>query len=362
MKRTQTWILEIVEGSRNDVIGAVVRALLFLLSLVYRLVVTIRNWAFDQGWLASQAVNATVFSVGNLTVGGTGKTPHVIWLTKQLRAEHDIAILSRGYGAEQNSLNDEGMEIALRLPEVLQIQNRKRVVAAEQAIAKLQGRGGERQPLLIMDDGFQHRYLNRSLNIVLIDATNPFGHGHLLPRGLLREPLTAIRRADVAILTRSDAIGPDTASFIRQQLQSLHPGLIWCETKLVVAGLQDIKGDSIPIDILNDKQVLAFCGIGNPVGFRQLLEKQGIAVTEIIEFPDHHSYSQTDLQDIYNRARELSCGAVVCTQKDMVKFSKLNITSAKQPHEHHSTFALQTNVQFTSGQQALLDIANRKLE
>ena len=354
MKRMQTWILEIVEGRRNDFAGAVVRAVLFLLSLVYRVAVTLRNWAFDQGWIKSHSVDASVISIGNLTVGGTGKTPHVIWLAEQLQAEHEIAIVSRGYGSEQNSLNDEGMEIAHRLPDIIQVQNRKRILAAQQALAELKGSGGE-QPLIIMDDGFQHRYLKRNLNIVLIDATNPFGHGHLLPRGLLREPLAAIRRADVAILTRSDSISPDEAASIQRQLQSLCAGLIWCETKLVVDGLQDTSGNGKPIDSLADEHVLAFCGIGNPVGFRQLLEREGIDVIEMIEFPDHHSYSQPDLQGIYRRARELSCSAVVCTQKDMVKISRINIEPAMLAEDSPTILSLQANVQFNSGQQKLLD-------
>ncbi|MBU6174878.1 MAG: tetraacyldisaccharide 4'-kinase, partial [Planctomycetes bacterium] len=166
--------------------------MLWCASQPYAAAVTLRNWAFDRGFKKTIGVEIPVVSVGNLTAGGTGKTPTVAFLAKWFRAQNKrVAILSRGYGAGSDGRNDEAKELEITLPDVPHLQSPDRIASARIAVDEL---GME---LLLLDDGFQHRRIGRDLDIVLLDAREPFGFGHLLPRGLLREPLRSLKRADV---------------------------------------------------------------------------------------------------------------------------------------------------------------------
>jgi tetraacyldisaccharide 4'-kinase len=160
-----------------------------------------RNRWFDRAGSHVQRVAAPVISVGNITVGGTGKTPFVAWLAQWFALRQmPVTIISRGYGSRRGTPNDEALELAARLPDVPHLQNPDRVAAAEQALH------ANATQVLILDDAFQHRRLARDLDIVLLDALEPFGYEHLLPRGLLREPIESLSRAHVVALSRSDAV------------------------------------------------------------------------------------------------------------------------------------------------------------
>lgn len=195
---------EIVTGRRRGPFPAIARFGLSLAELPYRFVVTQRNRRYDEGRCEIQRVPVPVVSVGNLTLGGTGKTPMVAWLASWFREDHvRVAIVSRGYGAGHEATNDEARELESRLPDVPHIQHPDRVKAARIAIEEL---GSQ---LILLDDGFQHRRLARDLDLVLIDATEPFGGGRVFPRGLLREPLDGLRRANAVVLTRSHLVSED---------------------------------------------------------------------------------------------------------------------------------------------------------
>ena len=299
------------------------RLILFCLSSVYRVAIRIRNQAFDCGLKHAHQVDATVISVGNLTAGGTGKTPFVIWLAGQLERTRAVAVVSRCYGAQYCRLNDEGLEIRQRLPAVTQVQDPDRVAAAQQAISEMSPRQAAAnlplRPVVLLDDGFQHRRLARDLDILLIDSIRPFGFGFLLPRGLLREPIQSVKRANLAVLTRANLVDDSKREAIRKQLLLHHPRLKLAEAELVTEHWLAADQQQYPLERLLGKRLFAFCGIGNPEGFLDTLQHAGMNVVECLEFDDHHRFRPDDIQSVGARAEQSHCDAIVCTHKDLVK-------------------------------------------
>jgi len=304
----------------------------------YGVAVAWRNRQFDTGRRVTQQVGVPVISVGNLTVGGTGKTPMVEWLAKWFR-QRDIrvVVISRGYGAQAGSRNDEALELEQKLPDVPHLQNPDRVAAAETAIEEFDSQ------VILLDDAFQHRRIHRDLNIVLIDALEPFGYDHLLPRGLLREPIAGLRRADVVILTRADAIASEILEQIRGQVDAWTSGAVWVEVAHQPVTLRDHAGQTIPIDAFANKRIAAFCGIGNPAGFRHSLTECGFEIAGFREFPDHHAYGRADLEALEAWVESLDIEAVICTHKDLVKIGMSRIGGCP-------LWALQIGMAFLNGQ------------
>jgi tetraacyldisaccharide 4'-kinase len=304
----------LIRGEREGIWPACERLGLGLMSLPYGVAVRLRNWAFDHGWRNTVAVKVPVVSVGNLTAGGTGKTPCVEMIARCYRdLDRRVAILSRGYGAAA-SMNDEALVLEQYLPDVPHLQGADRAALAQVAVEELESE------ILILDDGFQHRRLRRDLDLVLIDATDPWGHGHLLPRGLLREPISGLRRADVVMLTRCDLVPAETVAAIRQRVERVAPNLPVVESVHEPAAWQNGTGAEQAVDGLHGRPIAAFCGIGNPDGFRRTLEKLGLNVTAWRTFADHHAYTRDDVEDLRRWARQQPANAaIVTTQKDLVK-------------------------------------------
>ena len=223
-----------------------------------------------------------------------------------------VAIVSRGYRAAADTPNDEARELHQRLPDVPHIQNPDRVAAVRVAADEL-----DRQ-VVVLDDGFQHRRLVRDLDIVLIDALQPFGYDRLFPRGLLREPPGALRRAQLVALTRANLITPEQRQRIREQVLTLAPQAGWLELAHVPVRLSAGE-ETQEVDALHGKRIVAFCGLGNPTGFRRTLEDCGADVVRFIEFPDHHDFTPHDLNLLRDAAGEQHPDYVICTHKDMVK-------------------------------------------
>jgi tetraacyldisaccharide 4'-kinase len=305
----------------------------------YTLAVQWRNWRYDRGRAAVHRVPVPVVSVGNLTLGGTGKTPMVEWIAGRFRRQGArVAIVSRGYGARSGGGNDEARELALRLPDVPHVQNPDRVRAARQAIEEF---GCE---LIVLDDAFQHRRLARDLDIALLDALEPFGFGHVFPRGTLREPPAGLRRAQVVALARGELLPPDERDRIRKQVESWSPQALWLETTHAPRMLRAADGSEAPLDALQGKPLAAFCGIGNPAGFRHTLEACGYQVAAWREFSDHHHYSAADVAAIAAWAQRLDVAAVVCTCKDLVKLSGVHAPGTIP------LWALSISLEFLAGQ------------
>lgn len=306
--------LPIISGEDRSLKARGLRLGLSLVSLFYGLAMWLRNRAYDRGWFPTLSVPVPVISVGNLTLGGTGKTPLVAWLARWFRQRQvRVAIISRGYGATEGSRNDEAKVLELALPDVPHLQNADRLAAARTAILELESE------LLILDDAFQHRRLKRDLDIVLIDALQPFGFGHLFPRGLLREPLGAIRRAHIVLLSRADLITPTQREQLREKIARIHPNATWAEIAHQPVAWVNAQGERLPLEALSGQTVAAFCGIGNPQAFQRTLQQLDLNCACLRLFPDHHPYTRDDVLEITRWLQGTGASAAVCTEKDLVK-------------------------------------------
>jgi tetraacyldisaccharide 4'-kinase len=309
----RTSYLRLIRGQKRGIGARLARAGLRALSIGYGAAVAVRNAAFDRGWNISHPAAVPVISVGNLTLGGTGKTPMVEWLAQWYR-RHGIrvAILSRGYGQE-GGLNDEGQVLEENLPDVPHLQGPDRVLLAGIAAYELE------TELILLDDGFQHRRLARDLDLVLIDALDPYGLGYLFPRGLLREPIRSLRRAGVVVLSRADLITSAEKEVIKAQVQEKAGRLRWVEARHAPLDLIDSEGIAFPLDLIQGQSIAAFCGIGNPEGFRRTVLPLCRQLRDLRVFPDHHSYSAEDVRSLERWATEAGANLVLTTQKDLVK-------------------------------------------
>jgi tetraacyldisaccharide 4'-kinase len=305
--------LRLIRGQTRGLGPQLARTGLRLVSGAYRAAVAVRNAGFDHGWVPINRADVPVVSIGNLTLGGTGKTPMVEWVARWYRRRGvRVAILSRGYG-QSEGLNDEGRVLEENLPDVPHLQDPDRVALAGIATRELESE------LIVLDDGFQHRRLGRDVDVVLLDALEPFGLGQLFPRGLLREPIGSLRRADIVVLSRADLVTATDRAAIRAQAERHAGPLRWAEARHAPLDLLDSEATASPIDTLEGQSVAAFCGIGNPEGFRRTLEPLCGRLLDLRVFPDHHAYSVEDVGSLERWATELGANLVLTTQKDLVK-------------------------------------------
>ncbi len=332
----------IASGQRRGLDAAVLRCGFRLLEFPYTWAVRCRNRAFDNGRKTIHQVGVPVISVGNLTMGGTGKTPLVAWLARWIADQGQrVAIASRGYGTKSGQPNDEALELADRLPSISHTQNRDRAAAANAAIHEHQAE------CILLDDGFQHRQLARDLDLVLLDALEPFGYEHVFPRGALREPVAGLARADVVVLSRADAIDERDRQQIRHRVKQLSPQADWVEISHRPLELINSSGETEAIGSFAQKPVAAFCGIGNPRGFRHTLESIGCDVAAWREFPDHFSFDEGALDSLRDWIRTTECEAVVCTHKDLVKLKVDRL-------DDKPLWAVKIDVEFLAGKELLV--------
>jgi len=351
----QAW-LPILSGQSAGLRPGLLRWGLWTLTWPYRLAMAVRNRHYDRPG-ACQTVIVPVISVGNLTTGGTGKTPLVQWVCRYLRQRQlRVGLLSRGYGAVEGGVNDEALELELSLPDVPHLQDRDRVKIAQLAIDEFESQ------CLVLDDGFQHRRLARDLDLVLIDATNPFGYGYTLPRGLLREPPRSLRRADAIIVTRCDLVDPPQLECLRQQLVALRrtADVPIALTIHRPTGLIDSRGRRRPVDDLRSRPVLAFAGVGNPEAFFETLRGLAGELVATRVFPDHHRYQSQDLPALRQWVQQLGkpqddadpAGLVVTTRKDLVKLDLARLGPC-------DLLALEIEIQFREGQTEIEQLLDR---
>lgn len=298
-----------------------------LVSAAYEQVVRLRNRGYDAGWLKVRRLQRPVISVGNLTLGGTGKTPAVIALGTMLQgAGYSVSVLLRGYKGRHRGgplpvsdgrrirsnsglAGDEALVIARNLPGAMVTVGKDRARAGR----CIESRGGA--DLHLLDDGFQHRRLHRCLDLVLVDVTNPFGGGRLAPSGRLREPPKALRRADAVILTRTRP-GQDYDSLTRE-LRRFKPELpCFLSTQTVEPIARRTAREERVEAPLSGCRALAFAGLANPHQFFDCLRQQGVELVQPLPFGDHHRYSVRDLTAIGERCRELRVDTAITTEKD----------------------------------------------
>ena len=320
---------QLISGQSSGLGVVLLRFSLAVASCFYSAVIGLRNSLYSKGWLKTHRVSAVVISIGNITVGGTGKTPLVIWLCKFLRQkEVRCAVLTRGYKTTKNlklktqNYSDEPAILAKSCPEAKVVVNPDRVAAATEAVNKF---GAE---ILIMDDGFQHRRLARDADIATIDAMCPFGYGKMLPAGLLREPVTALKRADAVVITRCDQVAEAQLNQLEKKLQQVNTNMIIARSIHSPICAKSIGNKEISLEQLKDKKIFAFCGIGNPNAFLGTIKGLGVNLVGSKIYNDHHRYKNNDVTDIYEEARYLNADLILTTQKDCTKIA--SPTSAKE--------------------------------
>jgi len=325
----RNFYLRLVKNGPDSFFCWVVFVGLWPFSCLYGLIVRLRLLAFSLGLKKTYYASVPVISVGNLTVGGTGKTPMADFLAKWM-VQHDVptAIVSRGYGGNYSAAvarvepksktamtpaecGDEPFLLAKRNPTVPVFVARRRtlgVKAAEKAGAKL----------IILDDGFQHRAVHRDLDIVLLDSLKPFGNGHIVPAGQLREPQSALERSHLLVMTRvqpgAGSLSPGDGNVIKASKPTLR------SRHLMSQNLTSLSGDIVSWDELAGKKCVAFAGIARPDAFFAALKDRNLTLSDEISFVDHQVYDTELLERLFLMSR--GCDALVTTEKDAVKLAK----------------------------------------
>jgi tetraacyldisaccharide 4'-kinase len=318
----------LVSGDKAGFTAALLRLLAGIASCIYSVIIRIRNFLFIKGLFGSYGVTTAglvtsdrtqatvpVISVGNITVGGTGKTPLVIWLCNLFR-EQDVncAILTRGYKAAKGGIDEPGL-LAKNCPGAAVVVNPDRLAGAIEAVKR------RRAQVLIMDDGFQHRRLRRDIDIVTIDAMQPFGYGRLLPAGLLREPVSSLKRAKAVILTRCDLVSKNNLAELTAAINRINPDVIITQTKhnpvCAVSGEKQI-----PLEELKGKKTYIFCGIANPEAFLATVGLVGVNIVGSRVYDDHYNYTVNDVNDVYRDAAKSGAQMILTTEKDYNKVSQ----------------------------------------
>lgn len=331
-------IYTFITTRQRGMIPTLFRMLFMPFCWLYRGIVYIRNYCYNVGIFNQKKLPCTVISVGNIVVGGTGKTPAVAAIAKLLQNKGlQVAILLKGYKRSNNkeilfvsdgenhlsSQEDSGDEadmLARMLPNIPVVVGNKRYLTGQAALKRFN------TDVLILDDGFQHRQLARDLDIITIDATQPYGTDALLPTGSLREPKSAIQRADFILLTRTDTINSQIQN-LKKDLNRLAPNTPILESVHKPTSLYPISNkdrhSSIPLQDLSGKRLLAVCGIGNPNAFVATLEKYHPEIVESFAFPDHHVYTKSDIQKIKHQMQQHNTEWIITTQKDEQKLTAL---------------------------------------
>jgi len=323
---------------RNGPFDNIIKILLYVVSLVYAFFIRIWEMCYSLGIFKTHKVPLKVVSVGNITVGGTGKTPLVRFMARRLIEKGKrISILIRGYG------DDEWRMLKETVLSVPILVGRDRIKTARQA-EKL-----HKPDILLLDDGYQHRRLGRDLNILLIDAADPFGNGHMLPRGILREPLRSIKQADVVVLTKAD-FGRDNVPVLREMLARRFNKHKILEAKYKPVCFTDIVSRKrYSPDFIRGKKLSVLSGIADPRYFKRILKELGGVLIREFDYRDHSTYTEGDLSSIESKSKESGSEFIITTEKDAVKLNKLNIKNALR------ILILHVEVEITKDMEELVD-------
>ena len=378
-EKTELFLLAVVSGRLRGLGPNLLRFTLKLLSRLYSFIMNVRLALFEHRIIRSKTLGCQVISIGNLTVGGTGKTPVVEVFARALQQNgRKVAILSRGYMkaedppaeklknlitfrtpkqqpprivSDGNRLlldsemgGDEPYMLASNLPNVCVIVDKDRVKSGRYAIQKL---GCD---TLILDDGFQYLRLKHRVDIVLVDRTNPFDNGYVLPRGLLRESVRHLSRATFIFITKSAG---DGSPELRQQIRALNDKAEIAECRHTPRHLQDVfTGERKPLEFLQGLKVAALSGIAAPRGFEETLERLGGELVHRRRFADHHRYTQQELLDTINAARDRGAQAILTTEKDAVRFPLVE-------RRDIPLYFLRVEIELLSGEESFHDLIAR---
>lgn len=312
------YFYRLVTDKEKGILVFFLKSLLLGLSLIYSVLLKIVLLFYRLKILKIHKLACRVISVGNITWGGTGKTPVVRMLTKYLVEQGKRpAIIIRGYKSTPGQAYKQKGDEAFMLREELAapvISDRNRVASGKKAINDFKA------DTLILDDGFQHWRLSRDLNIVTIDCTNPFGNGCIIPRGILREPLSGLRRADVFFLTKTNLSAADIGK-IKDKLVNINPFALMVESIHKPVGFYNLlkKEESLGIDKIKDKDVCLVCGIGNPAALEKTTLSLKLNPVLKFFFLDHHDYKKEEVIKIIDSCSRFKINTIITTSKDAVK-------------------------------------------
>lgn len=333
MKR---YIYGLMKDEKSGIINIIPKSILYITSLFYMGIIKIWDFFYDKGILKAKKIDSKVISIGNITLGGTGKTPFAIFLAGLIKKDgKDVAILIRGYGDDEwRMVKDNSLPLLV---------GRDRIKSAKEA------RRRHNSEILILDDGFQHRRLKRDLDIVLVDSHEAFGNGHFFPRGILREPQDSIKRADLVILTKTD-FGKDNIRDLRITLSGdfkKHKTLESVYKPIFFLNLDD--GRRLSLDIVQNKKICALSAIANPSYFKYILKGLKCEIIESFDYLDHHDYTEKDLRYIQDNAKRLGCEFIVTTEKDAVKIKRIQRKDLRI-----QILALHIELEITKGREELI--------
>lgn len=370
MSRLESGWHDLISGRSRQWWSGPARAGLSALSLPYAGVISSYRALFDFGVIRPERLPCRVLSVGNITVGGTGKTTTVRWLARRLQSwGARPAILSRGYRAGKSgdphavtivagpeglreapeSGGDEPVLLARSLPGVPVLIGRKRVRSGRLACEQFH------PDVLLLDDAFQYWRLQKDLEVLLLDATNPFGYGSVFPRGMLREPTRGIRRAQAAVLTHASWADAADRERLLGTLRKRMPGAVLAEARHVPVSLRDhLTGESLGLGDLRHGKWLAVSGLGRPGAFERTLGEVGAREVESAPFPDHHAYTPEDIRAVRQRLQAGGFAGLVTTEKDAVKLPAEWL-------EGVCCRVLEIDLEFLSGQEPLEALLRRRL-
>ncbi|CUI17726.1 tetraacyldisaccharide 4'-kinase [Candidatus Protochlamydia naegleriophila] len=327
VKKFEVYVKEVIKGQKRGGVPTLIKWMLLPLSWAYRLIVVVRNWLYDQGWMRRYVPPVSlVMSVGNIVAGGTGKTPVTLLIANAFYERFDLAILSRGYRSKAEKLDnpivlcegqgpifpasycgDEPYIYAQRFPKAIVVVGGNRKKASF-----LAAKAGAQ--IILLDDAMQHRRLARDFDIVVIDGGDPFGQGYFLPRGFLREDIRSLNRANLLILNHIT----DSEQFknVKNQLKHYTTAPM-IGVKGVVCHRRDLKGREI--ENLQGQRVGMFCAIAHPEYFKRTLESEGVIVVAESCLPDHDEIKEKDLENFAQQCKQLGAQWLICTEKDRVK-------------------------------------------
>jgi tetraacyldisaccharide 4'-kinase len=314
----RSYLYNLATDQERGFIAGTLKIFLFICSLFYGLVVRILGFFF---LLKPYCPDCKVISVGNITVGGTGKTTLVEFIARHLVGRsRKVAVLSRGY-RRALGIGDEPLMLKQRLEGVAVITDADRRRGAGKAVSAY---GAD---TVILDDGFQQWGIKKDLEIVAIDATDPFGNRHMLPRGILREPLSALKRADIFVLTKTN-LNPDTQDII-DFLEGINPKAAIFQARHSPAGFYKIGKPFylFGAEALGGRKVTLVSGIGDPDSFENLVAALGISAGLSLRFPDHHNYTPKDRGNIVKGSKIKGIGTIITTEKDAVRLQQLETAS-----------------------------------
>lgn len=379
-EKLETVVLDIINGNRKDRRARIFSGFLFGLSRIFRSVVQLRHSLYRKRIFRHKTLGCLVVSIGNITAGGTGKTPVTEVFARTLSAKgRKVAILSRGYRSKSKPLKekildlfrskkyetpprvvsegrgevlldsymagDEPYMLAKNLPDVLVLTDKDRVKSGRYAIRKY---GVD---TLIMDDGFQHLHLKPKINIMLVDSTNPFSNHELLPRGLLREPIKNMRRADFIFLTKSN--GGKHLRHLKSFISKHNPRAEIIECTHKPQYLRNLlTNEDLPLSELKGKKITSISGIAVPESFENFLTGFGAELIHKERYADHHKYTRSEIVDFLDKSKELGAEMVLTTEKDAVRFPDL---------ESHPvpTLYLRVEIDILSGEESFKDAISR---